>query len=258
MERIQPSAPHQTVQGVSVTLAGPPTQNVSEVGRGSPEDRHRVAFPSASPITPEASRVLRNTYALLSLTLLFSAGVAATSMVLALPAPGIMITLAGYFGLLFAVFKLKNSVWALPAVFGLTGFMGYTLGPLLSQSLALPGGGQIVTMALAATGATFLSLSAWVLTTRRDFSFMSGFLFAGMVIALLSGVAAIFLQMPALGLAVSAMVALLSAGLILHDTSRIVHGGETNYVLATVGLYVSMFNLFASLLSLFGLGGREE
>ena len=221
-------------------------------------DRPGGVHPSESPLTPEASRVLRNTYALLSLTLLFSAGVAATSVALSLPAPGIMLTLAGYFGLLFAVFKLKNSAWALPAVFGLTGFMGYTLGPLLSQSLALPGGGQTVTMALAATGATFLSLSAWVLSTRRDFSFMGGFLFAGMVIALLSGLAAVFLQIPALGLAVSAMVALLSAGLILYDTSRIVHGGETNYVLATVGLYVSIFNLFASLLSLFGLGGRDE
>lgn len=211
-----------------------------------------------SGLGADASRVLRNTYALLSLTLLFSAGVAATSVVLKLPAPGIVLTLVGYFGLLFLVFKLKNSAWALPAVFGLTGFMGYTLGPLLSHSLALPGGGQIVTMALTATGATFLALSAWVLTTRRDYSFMGGFLFAGMVIALLAALAAVFLQLPALALAVSAMVALLSAGLILHDTSRIVHGGETNYVLATVGLYVSIFNLFTSLLSLFGFGRSEE
>ena len=184
----------------------------------------------------QTSRVLRNTYALLAMTLLFSAGVAAASLALKLPAPGIVLTLAGYFGLIFAVYKLKNSGWALPAEFALTGFMGYTLGPVLSQSLALPGGGQVVTMALAATGATFLALSAWALTTRRDFSFMGGFLFVGMVIALLAGLAAVFLQIPALGLAVSAMVALLSAGLILHETSRIMHGGETNYVLATVGL----------------------
>nr|WP_296915690.1 Bax inhibitor-1/YccA family protein [Polaromonas sp.] len=214
--------------------------------------------PAPMGLGTEVSRVLRNTYALLALTLLFSAGVAATSVVLQLPAPGILLTLAGYFGLLFAVFKLKNSGWALPAVFALTGFMGYTLGPLLSRSLALPGGGQIVTMALGATGATFLALSAWVLTTRRDFSFMGGFLFAGMVIALLAALAAVFFQLPALALAVSAMVALLAAGLILYDTSRIVHGGETNYVLATVGLYVSIFNLFSSLLSLFGLGGSDE
>ena len=216
-----------------------------------------------APSVPDlgARRVLRNTYALLSMTLLFSAAVAAAGVALQGPAPGILLTLAGYFGLLFAVYKLKNSAWALPAVFGLTGFMGYTLGPLLSKTLTLPGGGQVVMLALAATGATFLALSAWVLTTRRDFSFMGGFLFAGMVIALLVGLAAVFLQLPTLALVVSAMVALLSAGLILFETSRIVHGGETNYVLATVGLYVSIFNLFTSLLGLlglFGLGGSDE
>ena len=206
----------------------------------------------------ESSRVLRNTYALLSMTLLFSGAVATVSTAAQWPAPGIVLTLAGYFGLLFAVYRLKNSAWALPAVFALTGFMGYTLGPLLAKVMTLPGGGQIVAMALAATGAIFLALSAWVLTTRRDFSFMGGFLFAGMVVALLAGLAAVFLQVPMLGLVVTAMVALLSAGLILVETSRIVHGGETNYVLATVGLYVSIFNLFASLLSLFGLGGSDE
>ena len=206
----------------------------------------------------QVRRVLRNTYALLAMTLLFSAGVAVATLTLQLPAPGLILTLAGYFGLLFAVFKLQNSGWALPAVFALTGFMGYTLGPLLTHSLALPGGAQTVTLALAATGATFLALSSYVLLTRRDFSFMGGFLFVGMVIALVAGLAAVFLQMPALGLAVSAMVALLSAGLILFETSRIVNGGETNYVMATVSLYVSVFNLFTSLLSLFGLGGSSD
>ena len=258
MERLDTDLRRQPAPGDAAALKSGQAHNPFEP---SPDrsrgwgDRSRVPAPAT---TPEATRVLRNTYALLSLTLLFSAGVAATSVALALPGPGVLITLAGYFGLLFAVFKLRNSAWALPAVFGLTGFMGYSLGPLLTQSLALPGGGQIVTMALAATGVTFMALSSWVLTTRRDFSFMGGFLFAGMVIALLCGLAAIFLQIPALGLAVSAMVALLSAGLILHDTSRIIHGGETNYVLATVGLYVSIFNLFASLLSLFGMGGSDE
>ena len=214
---------------------------------------------TAPTLGPSAtSRVLRNTYALLSLTLLFSAGVAAMSAAAQWPAPGVLLTLAGYFGLLFAVYRLKNSAWALLAVFGLTGFMGYTLGPLLAKVMTLPSGGQVVALALAATGAVFLALSAWVLTTRRDFSFMGGFLFAGMVVALLAGLAAVFLQVPMLGLVVTAMVALLSAGLILVETSRIVHGGETNYVLATVGLYVSIFNLFASLLSLFGLGGSDE
>jgi modulator of FtsH protease len=206
----------------------------------------------------EVKRVLRNTYALLAMTLLFSAGVATATLTLQLPAPGLILTLVGYFGLLFAVHKLQNSAWALPAVFALTGFMGYTLGPLLTHSLALPGGAQTVTLALAATGATFLALSSYVLLTRRDFSFMGGFLFVGMVIALIAAIAAMFLQMPALALAVSAMVALLSAGLILFETSRIVNGGETNYVMATVSLYVSVFNLFTSLLSLFGFGGSND
>ena len=206
----------------------------------------------------DVKRVLRNTYALLAMTLLFSAGVAVATLSLQLPAPGLILTLVGYFGLLFAVHKLQNSGWALPAVFALTGFMGYTLGPLLTHALALPGGANTVTLALAATGATFLALSSYVLLTRRDFSFMGGFLFVGMVIALLAGLASMFFDMPALGLAVSAMVALLSAGLILFETSRIVNGGETNYVLATVGLYVSLFNLFTSLLSLFGFGNSQE
>ncbi len=203
-------------------------------------------------------KVLRNTYALLSMTLLFSAAMAALGVMLKLPAPGFIITLAGYFGLLFLIHKVQNSGWAVPAVFALTGFMGYTLGPLLSLHLSLPGGAQAITLALGATGVTFLALSGWVLATRRDFSFMGGFLFAGMVIALLAGVAAIFLQLPALALAVSAMVALLSAGMILFETSRIVNGGETNYVMATVSLFVSLFNLFTSLLSLFGFGGNND
>ncbi len=206
---------------------------------------------------PQAAKVLRNTYALLSLTILFAAGIAALAVANSWPAPGLIITLVGYFGLLFAVHKLQNSGWALPAVFALTGFMGYTLGPLLSRTLELPGGAGTIVAALAATGATFVALSAYVLTTRRDFSFMGGFLFAGMVIALVLALVAYFFTMPALALAVSAMVALLSVGLILFETSRIVNGGETNYVLATVGLFVSAFNLFTSLLSLFGIGGQE-
>ena len=218
-----------------------------------------AGLPSAAEGVSIAShRVLRNTYALLSLTLLFSAVVAAGTAALRLPSPGVLLTLAGFFGLLFAIHKLRDSAWSLAAVFGLTGFMGYTLGPVLTKTLSLPGGAQVITMALAATGATFLALSAYVLKTRRDFSFMGGFLFAGMVIALLAGLGAIFLEIPALGLAVSAMVALLSAGLILFETSRIVNGGETNYVMATVGLFVSVFNLFSSLLSLFGFSAGSD
>lgn len=234
-------------------------ENVSSTHRGA-----LVLHPASTPgaaaqgVDANVPRVLRNTYALLSLTLLFSAATAAASVAWALPAPGVIVTLVGYFGLLYAVYRLRDRAAGLAAVFALTGFMGYTLGPLLSKTLALAGGGQMVMLALGATGLTFLGLSAYVLKTRRDFSFMGGFLMAGMVIALVCGLAAMFLNIPALGLAVTAMVALLSAGLILFETSQIVHGGETNYIMATVNLYVSVFNLFTSLLSLAGLTGGDE
>ena len=233
------------------------TLNTTTLSTPNPSD-YPPSGASALGHTIDVARVLRNTYALLAMTLLFSAAVASAAVAYQWRAPGIMLTLVGYFGLLFAIHKLQNSAWALPAVFALTGFMGYTLGPLLTHSLALPGGAQTVSMALAATGATFIGLSAYVLLTRRDFSFMGGFLLCGMVIALLAGIAAAVFDIAALGLAVSAMVALLSAGLILFETSRIVNGGENNYVLATVGLYVSVFNLFTSLLSVFGIGGSNE
>lgn len=225
--------------------------------QGQQGQRHAGLADAVTALPSDAQRVLRNTYGLLSLTLVFSAGVAAVSTALALPAPGLLLTLVGYFGLLFAIHKLKNSGWAVPTVFALTGFMGYTLGPLLSRTLGLPGGATTIAMALAATGAIFLALSAWVLVTRRDFQWMGGMLFAGMVVAILAGLAAMFFQIPALALAVSAVVALLSAGLILYETSAIVNGGETNYVMATVGLFVSLFNLFTSLLHLFGIGSNE-
>jgi modulator of FtsH protease len=232
-----------------------PNNLVTVRARTGLHDTPRTSIFTALP--SDAQQVLRNTYALLSLTLLFAAALAFLSVTMALPAPGLILTLAGYFGLLFAIHKLKNSGWALPAVFALTGFMGYTLGPLLSRTLSLPGGATTIAMALAATGAIFLALSAWALTTRRDFSWMGGLLFAGMVVSILASLAAIFLQMPALALAVSAMVAFLSAGLILFETSAIVNGGERNYVMATVSLFVSIFNLFTSLLHLFGFGSNE-
>ena len=206
----------------------------------------------------EVQRVLRNTYALLAMTLIFSASVAAAAVTWKWPSPGLVLTLIGYFGLLFAIHRLQNSAWALPLVFGLTGFMGYTLGPILTHYLSVPGGAQTVSMALGATGVTFMALSAYALTSRKDFSFMGSFLFMGMIIAMLAGLGAIFFDIPALSLAVSAMVALLSAGLILFETSQIVNGGERNYVMATVSLFVSVFNLFTSLLALFGIGGNSD
>jgi modulator of FtsH protease len=203
-------------------------------------------------------RVLRNTYGLLSLTLIFSAATAAASAALALPHPGLLLTLAGFFGLLFLTAKLRHGGWGVLSVFGLTGFMGYTLGPILGQHLALPNGHQVVTMAMGGTATIFVALSAYALVTRKDFSFMGGFLLAGIVVAFLAGLGALFLDVPALSLTVSAAFVLLMGGLILFETSRIVHGGETNYVMATVSLYVSLYNLFVSLLALFGFGSSSD
>jgi len=205
-----------------------------------------------------ANKLIRNTYTLLSLTLLFSAATAGVSMALNLPHPGIILTLVGYFGLLFLTYKLQNSAWGLAAVFALTGFMGLTLGPILNAYLSLPHGNQTVMMAMGGTAAIFLGLSAYALSTRKDFSFMGGFLMVGILVAFLAGLGAIFFQLPGLALAVSAMFVLLMSGLILYQTSQIVHGGETNYILATVTLYVSIFNLFTSLLHLLGVFNSDD
>ena len=204
------------------------------------------------------NKVIRNTYILLSMTLAFSALTAATSVALRLPHPGIILTLIGFFGLLFAVHKLKDSGWGILAVFAMTGFMGYTLGPVISRYLGLPNGGEIVMQAMGGTAAIFIGLSAYAVTTKKDFSFMGGFLMVGILLAFLAGLAAIFFEIPALSLTVSAAFVLLMSGLILYETSNIIHGGETNYVLATVTLFVSIFNLFTSLLQLLGFMNGDD
>lgn len=218
-----------------------------------------INLPSTnSNVVLATNKVIRNTYMLLSMTLLFSAATAAASVAMNLPHPGLIITLIGYFGLLFATTKLRNSGWGLVSTFALTGFMGYTLGPIVSHYLGLPNGGQTVTMAMAGTAAIFLSLSGYALTTRKDFSFMGGFLTAGILIAFLASLAALFFEIPALSLTVSAAFVLLMSGLILYETSNIIHGGETNYVMATVTLFVSIFNLFTSLLQLLGFMNSSD
>jgi len=204
------------------------------------------------------NKVIRNTYTLLSMTLLFSALTAALSMALNLPHPGLLLTLGGYFGLLFATARFRNSSLGLAFVFALTGFMGYTLGPILNAYLALPNGGQIVMTAMGGTGVIFLGLSGYALTSRKDFSFMGGFLMVGILVAFLAGLGSVFFEMPGLSLAVSSMFVLLMAGLILYETSNIIHGGETNYIMATVTLFVAIFNLFTSLLHLLGAAGGQE
>ncbi|MDQ7049820.1 MAG: Bax inhibitor-1/YccA family protein [Enterobacterales bacterium] len=204
------------------------------------------------------NKILRNTYALLSLTLVFSAFTAGVSSMMNLPHPGIIITLAGYFGLLFLTSKFRNSSMGLICVFALTGFMGYTLGPIINYYLNTTNGGQIVMTALGSTGVIFLGLSAYALTSKKDFSFMGGFIMVGILVAFLAGLGAIFFEMPALSLAVSAAFVLLMSGLILYQTSAIIHGGETNYIMATVTLFVSIFNLFTSLLHLIGFMSGDD
>ena len=217
-----------------------------------------IALPRGTDSVLATNRVIRNTYTLLSMTLLFAAAAAGLSMALKLPHPGILITLVGYFGLLFAITKFRDSGLGVGLVFALTGFMGYTLGPIISHYLSLPNGGQTVMMAMGGTAAIFLGLSGYALTTRKDFSFMGGFLMVGILLAFLAGLAAIFFQIPALSLTISAAFVLLMSGFILFETSNMIHGGETNYVMATVNLYVTIFNLFTSLLQLLGFANSSD
>ena len=223
-----------------------------------------------SPVTTDVSRdyaatsvlatnkVIRNTYMLLAMTLALAAVTAGISMALRLPHPGLIITLVGYFGLLYATTKTRNSGWGLVSVFALTGFMGYTLGPIVSHYLSLPNGTQTVMMAMGGTAAIFLGLSGYALTTRKDFSYMGGFITVGVLVAFLAGLGAVFFQIPALSLTVSAAFVLLMSGLILWETSNIIHGGETNYIMATVSLFVSIMNLFTSLLQLLGFWNSND
>lgn len=205
------------------------------------------------------NRVLRNTYLLLSLTLIFSAMMAGAAMFFNMPHFSPIVTLIGYFGLLFLTTRFSNSALGLIFVFALTGFMGLTLGPLLNMYLkAFSNGHTLIMTALGGTGIIFMALSGYALTTKKDFSFLGGFLMAGILVAFLAGLGAMFFSLPTLSLAVSAMFILLMSGMILFQTSEIIHGGETNYILATISLYVSIYNLFVSLLQLLGVFGGDD
>ncbi|MEM9532518.1 MAG: Bax inhibitor-1/YccA family protein [Pseudomonadota bacterium] len=218
---------------------------------------YSVQNPAQSALA--TNRVLRNTYLLLSMTLLFSAAMAYVAIAINMPPLGIWITLGGYFALLFITSKLQNSAWGLLAVFALTGFLGLTFGPFINYYIqALSNGAELVMLALGGTGVVFLTMSGIALTTKRDFSGMGQFLFMGIMVAFLAGLAAFFFNIPALGLAVSAMFVLLMSGLILYQTQAIVRGGETNYISATVTLFVAIFNLFSSLLQLLGFALGED
>ncbi len=214
---------------------------------------------SAGQSVISTNKVLRNTYALLSLTLLFSALMAGFAMVTQAPPLNWMIVLVGYFGLLFTTFALRNSGWGLVSVFALTGFMGFTLGPILSFYIgAFSNGAELVMMALGGTGVMFLGLSAYALTTQKDFSFLRGFLLAGILVAFVGAIIAIVFSIPALSLAMSAAFVVLMSALILYQTSEIINGGETNYIMATITLYVSIYNLFTSLLHLLAAFSGER
>ncbi|MCC7410743.1 MAG: Bax inhibitor-1/YccA family protein [Gammaproteobacteria bacterium] len=215
----------------------------------------------ARPIGATASinKVLRNTYLLLSLTLAWSAITAGLSMALNVGAGVSLLSTFGALGLvMFALPRTANSAAGLGVVFGITGLLGFGLGPMLSAYLSLPNGPQLVMTALGGTAVICLGLSAYALTSRRDFTFLGGFLVVGLLLALVASLANLFLQIPVLALATSAVVILIMSGFILYDTSRIVNGGETNYVLATVGLYLSMFNIFISLLQLLGIFSGDD
>ncbi len=202
--------------------------------------------------------VLRNTYFLLSATLLFSALTAGISMTFSIPHPGLVLTLVGYFGLLFLTSKFRNSSLGLVFVFALTGFMGMTLGPILSFYMqSMPNGGQLIFTALASTGLMFFGLSTYVLTTRKDMSFMGGFLLVGLIGMVAVILISFFVDLSAFQMAISAGIVLLMGGMILYQTSAIIHGGEQNYIMATVSLFVSIYNIFINLLMLFGMGGDD-
>jgi modulator of FtsH protease len=216
------------------------------------------AITSSRESALEINKVLRNTYSLLAMTLLFSAGVAYVSMALNLPHPGLIIMLVGFYGLMFAIHKFQNSVVGLLLTFAFTGFLGYTLGPILSLYLSLNNGGQLVATALGLTGFTFLGLSAYALTSRKDFSFLGTFMIAGFFVLLGAMVLGFFMNIPGLHLAISAGFVLFSSAAILMQTSAIVNGGERNYILATVTLYVSIYNLFLSLLHILGAFSGDD
>lgn len=205
------------------------------------------------------NKVLKNTYALLSMTLLFSALAAGVSIAINPPHFISLVTSIAAMALIWFVLpRTANSGAGVLVVFAVTGLLGFGLGPILNAYLHMSNGAHIIMTALGGTGIVFLAMSAYALTTKRDFSFMGGMLMVGMIVVLIAAIANIFLHMPVLSLTISAVVILLMSGFILYDTSRIVNGGETNYVLATIGLYLSIYNIFVSLLQILGVLGGDD
>ncbi len=206
----------------------------------------------------EINKVLKNTYMLLSMTLAFSAVTATISMAMNLPHFAAIIMILVAFGLMFVVNKKADSASGIFWIFAFTGLMGASLGPMLSHYASMPGGPSMIMQALGGTALIFFALSGYALTSKKDFSFMGGFLMVGLVVAVIAMIANIFFQIPALSLAISSAIIMIMSGLILFDTSRIIHGGETNYIRATVSLYLSLYNIFVHLLSMLGILGGDD
>ena len=204
------------------------------------------------------NKVLRQTYMLLGMTLAFSATLTAVAVSVGATPINWIVSMVVMFGLLFAVQAKRNSAMALPLVFAFTGWMGWSLGPMVAFVLGSAGGMGILFNATAGTAITFFALSAYAITSGRDFTFMRGFLMTGLIVCLLAIVAGFFFQVPGLQLAISGALILLAAGFILFDTSNIVRGGETNYVMATVSLYINIYMLFSNLLAIMGVMGSDE
>jgi modulator of FtsH protease len=205
------------------------------------------------------NKLIRNTYTLLSMTLIFSALMAGVSLVLRMPPMTYLLSLGGAFILIFFVLpRTANSAKGLGVVFAITGLLGFSLGPMLAMYLSLAHGPQVVGMAFAGTGVIFLGLSGYALLSRKDFSFMGGFLITGFLVVLMAALANIFLAIPALSLAISSAVIFIMSGFILYDTSRMIHGGQTNYIIATVSLYLNIFNIFVHLLHILGVMGGDD
>lgn len=206
----------------------------------------------------DVSRVLRNTYGLLAMTLAFSGLVAYVAQQMNAKPLGFVVLLVGFYGLFFLAAKLRNSPWGLLVAFALTGFMGYSIGPMLNRYLDMPNGSEVVSSAFAMTALVFCGLSAYVLTTRKDMSFLSGFITAGFFVLLGAVAASFFFEISGLQLAISAGFVLFSSACILFQTSAIIQGGERNYIMATISLYISIYNLFVSLLQILGVVSSND
>ena len=217
----------------------------------------RIVVNSQEESLLSTHKVLRNTYFLLGLTMAFSAVVAYICMSLNLPYPNLIVLLVGFYGLLFVTNRLANSAWGILAAFAFTGFMGYTIGPILNMYVAR-GMEDLIMLAFAGTAIVFFACSAYVLTTKKDMSFLSTAIFSLFIVLLLGIVASFFFQIPALAVGISALFVVFSTMTILYETSNIIHGGETNYIRATVSIYVSIYNLFISLLRLLSIFSSDD